>query len=272
MSLDKGIEHGKEHRKPYYKSGKHDKTCRPGGGCPYCTNNRQFGDKRREQSAKDQLKESDMPITAKRVLRAMRPLQEATSDVNVAQETRKVKAFLQQSNRKLEAAERTIKNTSFAVAELISSVMSLLNDVAVSVETLVDAGRSGVDPRVTALDNLADGLTDAEDDLRKAWDALGKQGRIPKPAKGQPSTVGQVRANYRTVATEARSLLRTLEKVEREVQELVDDFWVPFDDLDSEDVYREFEDEAADVEGVAGDLVSDLRYATEALENAVVPL
>jgi len=40
MSLDKAIEHGKEHRKPYYKSGRYDKTCRPHGGCPWCYHNR----------------------------------------------------------------------------------------------------------------------------------------------------------------------------------------------------------------------------------------
>jgi len=40
MSLDKAIEHGKEHRKPYYRSGKFDLTCRPNGGCPWCKRNR----------------------------------------------------------------------------------------------------------------------------------------------------------------------------------------------------------------------------------------
>lgn len=57
MSLDKGIEHGKEHRKPYYKSGKFDITCRPHGGkgkkrdrvaCPWCTGNRLHKHKRAE--------------------------------------------------------------------------------------------------------------------------------------------------------------------------------------------------------------------------------
>lgn len=38
--LDKAIEHGKEKRKPYYRSGKDDATCRPHGGCPWCKNNR----------------------------------------------------------------------------------------------------------------------------------------------------------------------------------------------------------------------------------------
>jgi len=40
MSLDKAIERGKERRKPYYKAGKHDKTCRPHGRCAYCADNR----------------------------------------------------------------------------------------------------------------------------------------------------------------------------------------------------------------------------------------
>ena len=40
MSLDKAISHGKEYRKPYYRSGRIDYTCRPHGSCKYCFNNR----------------------------------------------------------------------------------------------------------------------------------------------------------------------------------------------------------------------------------------
>lgn len=40
MSLRKAIEHGKEHRKPYYGSKDFDKTCRNHGGCPWCEENR----------------------------------------------------------------------------------------------------------------------------------------------------------------------------------------------------------------------------------------
>jgi hypothetical protein len=47
MALTKAILHGKEHRKPYYKSGKSDPTCRPGGTCPYCLRNRTHATKRR---------------------------------------------------------------------------------------------------------------------------------------------------------------------------------------------------------------------------------
>lgn len=36
MSLDKAIEHGKEHRKPYYGSKKNDPSCRNHGNCPCC--------------------------------------------------------------------------------------------------------------------------------------------------------------------------------------------------------------------------------------------
>ena len=49
--LDKGIEHGKEHRKPYYKTGKHDRTCRPGGSCPHCQKNRSHKNDKRTQEA-----------------------------------------------------------------------------------------------------------------------------------------------------------------------------------------------------------------------------
>jgi hypothetical protein len=44
MALDKGILHGKEKRKPYYRSGAFDATCRPHGGCPYCYRNRKGKD------------------------------------------------------------------------------------------------------------------------------------------------------------------------------------------------------------------------------------
>lgn len=40
MSLNKAINSGKEYRKPYYRSGRFDRTCRPNGSCPYCFNNR----------------------------------------------------------------------------------------------------------------------------------------------------------------------------------------------------------------------------------------
>jgi hypothetical protein len=38
--IDKAIQHGKEHRQPYYNSGRFDLTCRPHGGCPWCESNR----------------------------------------------------------------------------------------------------------------------------------------------------------------------------------------------------------------------------------------
>ena len=40
MSLDKSIEHGKEHRKEYTGSKAIDKTCRNHGGCAWCEENR----------------------------------------------------------------------------------------------------------------------------------------------------------------------------------------------------------------------------------------
>lgn len=49
--LDKAIEHKKEKREPYYNSGKHDKTCRPNGRCPYCRQNRLHNQKKREAKA-----------------------------------------------------------------------------------------------------------------------------------------------------------------------------------------------------------------------------
>lgn len=40
MSLDKAIEHHKEHRKPYRGGKSVDKMCRNHGGCEWCLENR----------------------------------------------------------------------------------------------------------------------------------------------------------------------------------------------------------------------------------------
>lgn len=40
MSLNKAIEHNKEHRKSYMGSKAIDKTCRNHGGCSWCEENR----------------------------------------------------------------------------------------------------------------------------------------------------------------------------------------------------------------------------------------
>lgn len=55
--LDKSIKHGKEKRKPYYKSGKFDRTCRPNGGCPSCESNRMHSTEVKKQQAKDKISE-----------------------------------------------------------------------------------------------------------------------------------------------------------------------------------------------------------------------
>jgi len=40
MTLNKAIFYNKEYRKNYYRSGRFDYSCRPGGSCPYCRGNR----------------------------------------------------------------------------------------------------------------------------------------------------------------------------------------------------------------------------------------
>jgi len=53
MSLDKSIKSGKEKRKKYRGSKAVDCTCRNGGTCPWCIGNRQYKNKKREESAND---------------------------------------------------------------------------------------------------------------------------------------------------------------------------------------------------------------------------
>lgn len=47
MSLDKAIEHGKEHRKKYFGAKDVDKSCRNHGSCSWCSGNRQFSNRKR---------------------------------------------------------------------------------------------------------------------------------------------------------------------------------------------------------------------------------
>jgi hypothetical protein len=51
MSLEKGIKHKKEWRKPFRGSKRFDSTCRNHGSCGYCEGNRTFFDKKKRYSA-----------------------------------------------------------------------------------------------------------------------------------------------------------------------------------------------------------------------------
>ena len=52
MSLNKAIEHGKEHRKQYYKYCKLvAPSCRNHGSCSYCQGNRQYSTRKRIEKA-----------------------------------------------------------------------------------------------------------------------------------------------------------------------------------------------------------------------------
>ncbi len=57
MSLDKSIEHEKEHRKPYFGSKSIDKSCRNHGGCPWCEENRLYKNIKRIQKMDSMLSE-----------------------------------------------------------------------------------------------------------------------------------------------------------------------------------------------------------------------
>ena len=57
MSLRKVIQHGKEHRKPYYGSKSFDKCCRNHGGCPWCEENRLYKDIKKIQKMDFQILE-----------------------------------------------------------------------------------------------------------------------------------------------------------------------------------------------------------------------
>lgn len=58
MSLDKAIEYGKEHRKPYRGTKSYDCTCRNHGSCEWCRQNRQhkFRDKKGDDTMRIETK------------------------------------------------------------------------------------------------------------------------------------------------------------------------------------------------------------------------
>jgi len=59
MSLNKAIEHGKEHRKQYTGSKAIDKTCRNHGGCEWCEENRKHKYIVKDIAIKERMKEFD---------------------------------------------------------------------------------------------------------------------------------------------------------------------------------------------------------------------
>lgn len=59
MSLNKAIEHKKEHRKPYIGSKAIDRTCRNHGSCLWCQDNRTYKNIKNEKKMLDKLKEWD---------------------------------------------------------------------------------------------------------------------------------------------------------------------------------------------------------------------
>lgn len=57
MSLDKAIDHGKEHRKPYRGSKAIDRTCRNHGGCDWCKENRMYKNTKRLAKVKSKMED-----------------------------------------------------------------------------------------------------------------------------------------------------------------------------------------------------------------------
>lgn len=57
MSLDKGIDSGKEHRKKYYDSRRFDSTCRNHGSCDHCKHNRLHKFKKGQIDSDEELEE-----------------------------------------------------------------------------------------------------------------------------------------------------------------------------------------------------------------------
>ena len=59
MSLNKSIQSGKEHRKPYRGAKAIDHTCRNHGSCDWYKGNRTYKNDKRELAAEQELREYD---------------------------------------------------------------------------------------------------------------------------------------------------------------------------------------------------------------------
>lgn len=57
MSLDKSIQSGKSHRKPYRGAKAIDATCRNNGSCEWCHGNRAHRNDKRELATEQELRE-----------------------------------------------------------------------------------------------------------------------------------------------------------------------------------------------------------------------
>jgi hypothetical protein len=74
VSLEKAIQSGKEHRRPYHGSKRFDTTCRPHGGCPYCEGNRLHQRRKKELFAMDDMAELEDQDTYLKVVEGRKGL------------------------------------------------------------------------------------------------------------------------------------------------------------------------------------------------------
>jgi hypothetical protein len=58
MGLEKSIEHGKEHRKPYSGAKSISMHCRNNHDCPWCKGNRLYKNKKREEESINKIKDN----------------------------------------------------------------------------------------------------------------------------------------------------------------------------------------------------------------------
>lgn len=57
MSFDNEYPNRKDRRKRYHGSKNFDRSCRPGGDCPHCKNNRRYSNEKRKQQALELIKD-----------------------------------------------------------------------------------------------------------------------------------------------------------------------------------------------------------------------
>lgn len=206
-------------------------------------------------------------MRAKELLRTLRPTKLITeSSQTTAEATAQITAAIKKAQGAMDAGTRAKKIAAAQIGELLSDVVQLSKDAGESLDHLIDdLGRSGTDPRCTALDKLQDSLSDAESELQDAYKALGIQGRVVKPNKtafrlgGPPS--------LRTVRQQARSVMKELRKAEIAARDAEDALDASVSSTDNADVYYKFEHTFEKLSADLTDAAEDCHQAQDRLES-----
>lgn len=210
-------------------------------------------------------------LTAKRVLRAMRPINEAaTPKMTVAAESRAIKFAINAAAAAQKRAESWESKAAKEVAALALEVAQMQVDASARLNYLMDdRGRSGVDSQVSAIDNFQDDLSDYESELADAYDHLTGGDRLKlRTKKGVDDIpITAMRSQLSKIRSACTKLSREARKSYGDLFDAYDELESVLSRLDHEEVFNEYEEDAEALITVLQDLAQDHRFVQDTLEN-----